>query len=379
MNTKRTTRREAIGAAGLFGGAVLSGAVPALARGLLSPAGAEAATSLCVLETPDLTEGPYWVDAAPNRSDIVANSSSATSNGGVAQQGVPLKLTIRVLDDANGCSPWVGAQVDVWHANAKGVYSDERSEGTSGEDFLRGYQLTDSEGAVTFETIYPGWYSGRAVHIHVRVRSAEGATKALNWTTQIFFSDTQNDAVFERASGYTARGLPDTTDETDQVFTSEGKPSTNAETSVITLSGDNSEGYSGVFDVALDASGAGTGTSSTGGSGSSGSGSGGGETTSGSTASKLPELLSAHVQRDGDGARTLVLRMHATRRTHLAARLGRGQRTIAARSLTIAVGTHRLRIPIASSVAAGGATLALHETAGTTTATTHVHVHVPRS
>jgi hypothetical protein len=97
-----------------------------------------------------------------------------------------------------------GALIDTWHCDASGLYSDEAAfnpgggtgtVSTAGQKFLRGYQITDDAGQVKFLTIYPGWYSGRTIHIHVRVRTYSGATVLDNFTTQLFFDDTVTDAV----------------------------------------------------------------------------------------------------------------------------------------------------------------------------------------
>jgi len=75
---------------------------------------------------------------------------------GTVQSGVPLALTINVLHADADCAPAAGVQVDIWHCSAQGLYSDEQSNSTAGEQFLRGYQITDANGAVQFKTIYPG-------------------------------------------------------------------------------------------------------------------------------------------------------------------------------------------------------------------------------
>ena len=219
MNASRTTtRRQLIGRAAAAGTAfaVLPDWIAAMAQA--SPALAAASTGRL---TPELTEGPYWVDTALRRSDVRANTSGAETAPGVAQDGVSLKLTIKVLESGK---PLSGVAVDIWHANARGLYSDESSQAagggagggdTSGQNYLRGYQITGRDrginaaplaGQVSFETIWPGWYTGRAIHIHVRVRklSEHGATIA-GYTTQIFFSDADNDAVVSGAAPYNTR------------------------------------------------------------------------------------------------------------------------------------------------------------------------------
>jgi len=128
----------------------------------------------------------------PQRSDIRTDTEGSAGT----QSGLPLYLTITVGDYSSGaCSPISGAQVHVWHCNVHGVYSDVRSY--TAEDFLRGYQWTDSNGQVTFTTIYPGWYSGRTVHIHVKVRIFDSSGKVTTEaTTQLFFNDSTSDAVY---------------------------------------------------------------------------------------------------------------------------------------------------------------------------------------
>ena len=131
------------------------------------------AADTCVLATPTVTEGPYWVDEKLFRSDIRSDPSTGT-----ARAGVPLTLTVKVQNlTSSGCAPLTGAYVDIWHCDAKGIYSDEPSYNpgggtgtvvTTGQKFLRGYQITDENGQVQFTTIYPGWYNGRTIHIHVQ-------------------------------------------------------------------------------------------------------------------------------------------------------------------------------------------------------------------
>jgi protocatechuate 3,4-dioxygenase beta subunit len=102
--------------------------------------------------------------------------------------------------------------VDVWHADAAGIYSDESVENMTGQTFLRGYQITDLNGAGTFKTIVPGWYSGRTIHIHVMIRTLSSTGTALTeFSTQLFFDQTLIDALTTSVSPYSSRGLPDTT------------------------------------------------------------------------------------------------------------------------------------------------------------------------
>lgn len=257
----RLTRREAVKAAGRACAAYL--ALPAVADLIASPATAIAASS-CAKLTPELTEGPYWVNTMLRRSDVRANT-----NGGSQQAGVPLDLYINVLDTSNGCKPLDGVAVDIWHASAHGVYSDESSQAagggtsstagnTSADNWLRGYQITGNDrglrtspgaGQVSFRTIWPGWYTGRAIHIHVRVRnlSASGTTIA-GYTTQIFFSDTDNERVLTGARPYNRRSprTDPTTDENDTVLTS-----ADHSTNVVAVMGSIHNGFSATFNIAL--------------------------------------------------------------------------------------------------------------------------------
>src|SRR5262249_49294581 len=148
---------------------------------------------------------------------------------------------LNVLRADDGCTPASGVQVDIWHCDAGGLYSDEAANGTVGRKFLRGYQITDTSGAVHFTTIYPGWYSGRTIHIHFRIRTFSGSTTTTNFTSQLFFDEAVNEQVLARAP-YNSRGARDTTNAGDMIYT----PSTR-----LVLSLDGSGGYIGVFDVAL--------------------------------------------------------------------------------------------------------------------------------
>ncbi len=204
-------------------------------------------TVTCVAATPTVTEGPYWVDEKLFRSDIRTDPST-----GAARAGIPLTLTINVENLTSGCGVLAGAYVDIWHCDAKGIYSDEStynpgggtgSVNTSGQKFLRGYQITDANGQVQFTTIYPGWYSGRTIHIHIRVRSYSGATVLSNFVTQVFFDDAVNDTVLSQAA-YSRTGTRDTTNARDMVYNT-----TNKERMLATVTGDVTAGYSAVLTI----------------------------------------------------------------------------------------------------------------------------------
>lgn len=146
----------------------------------------------CVL-TPEQEEGPFYIDLAQVRRNIVEN-----------RPGVPLALALTVVD-SNTCEPIRDAAVDIWHCDALGVYSGEPSEGSEGETYLRGIQLTDGNGLAEFATIYPGQYPGRTTHIHVKVhvggRQSGGTYSGghVSHTGQLFTSDRRDADVFALA------------------------------------------------------------------------------------------------------------------------------------------------------------------------------------
>jgi protocatechuate 3,4-dioxygenase beta subunit len=193
--------------------AKLGGFVVAAAGGsaLLGTSGAEGGNKAvetgavqCVL-APELTEGPYYIAGEKVRRDIREG-----------HPGTLLTLRLTVLNVAT-CKPIKGAAVDIWHADAAGNYSAFGSD-TSSKTFLRGIQRTDKNGLAVFTTIYPGWYQGRAVHIHVKVHVGGNVVH----TGQLFFPDTLTREVY-KAAPYAARGNPSTTDAQDSIYVNGGK------------------------------------------------------------------------------------------------------------------------------------------------------------
>jgi protocatechuate 3,4-dioxygenase beta subunit len=212
--------------------------------GEASPAASASTTTgnaQCVV-TPEVTEGPYFVDERLNRSDIRTDPAT-----GVVKPGVPLSLTVLLsqVSAAGACSPLVGALVDVWHCDALGVYSDVQDMGfdTVGQRFLRGYQLSDASGAARFTTIYPGWYSGRAVHVHFKVRTNPDSASGLEFTSQMFFDEALTDLV-HALSPYNAKGRRDTTLTSDGIYRSGGS-------SLLVPLSAAGDGYAGTFDVGV--------------------------------------------------------------------------------------------------------------------------------
>jgi protocatechuate 3,4-dioxygenase beta subunit len=202
---------------------------------------------------PQMTEGPYWVDEELNRSDIRVDPTD-----GSVQEGAQLLLSLSVQKTTDGASwsPFTGAQVDIWQANYQGVYSDEAAEGTVGRKFLRGYQATDEKGTVRFTTVYPGWYSGRTVHIHLRIRTFDGTQTTFEFTSQLFFDDSVTAEVLSQAP-YGSRGLPDTTNAMDRVYTgasTDGTVQSDVGSLLMLTLGKDTNGYTGDFNVGAETS-----------------------------------------------------------------------------------------------------------------------------
>ena len=261
---RNLTRRQALAAAGALGlGATALGA---LGCGGETAASTSTTTSTsttqgsaggaCVL-TPEQTEGPYYIEDSLIRSDITEG-----------REGTPLELRLTV-QDATSCEPIADATVEVWHCDAVGEYSgfgdaaggeggggtparppadedggapggpppDEdgapggpppggpsggaRNEPSGDERFLRGGQRSDTEGLVTFKTIYPGWYQGRTTHIHVKVHVSGDEVH----TGQLYFDPAVTRAVYE-AGPYATHGSPDTTNDDDGIYPDGGDRST---------------------------------------------------------------------------------------------------------------------------------------------------------
>jgi protocatechuate 3,4-dioxygenase beta subunit len=171
------------------------------------PAAVASGLVTCVL-APEMTEGPYYVEGDKVRRNITEGKA-----------GVPLTLRLGVVD-ASSCKPIRNAAVDIWHCDAGGTYSATAQQGTEGLTFLRGIQRTDRKGVATFKTIYPGWYPGRTVHIHVKVYL--GGTTV--HTGQLFFADRVTDAVYKRAP-YNRRPNRDPRNASDSIFRNGGSRS----------------------------------------------------------------------------------------------------------------------------------------------------------
>jgi protocatechuate 3,4-dioxygenase beta subunit len=192
---------------------------------------------------PELTIGPYFVDEQLNRSDIRSEPSDNS-----VKEGVPLTLNINVASVGNNsCTPIEGAQVDIWHCDAQGQYSGVSNQGsqTTGQKFLRGYQVTNANGSVHFLTIYPGWYSGRTVHIHFTIRTSGTDNEAYQFTSQFFFDDSLTDQV-HALEPYASKGQRDNRNSNDNIFIGGG------EQLMLNLQGDPANGFTGSMNIGLN-------------------------------------------------------------------------------------------------------------------------------
>ncbi len=327
--TSPVTRRQAVGMAGAAGAALLlSQSVPTHPERLLESLGmsdvAQAAPTSCVL-TPNKTEGPYFVDEKLNRSDIRTDPSD-----GSVQPGTPVSLTMVVVRADGSCAPVSGAIVDIWHANAAGKYSDISSEGTSGKKYLRGLQASDANGQAKFTTIFPGWYQGRAVHIHFKVRVFIGSNQTFEFTSQLFFDPSTASAVYETGV-YASRGQATTANTSDGIYGSDGSKL------VVALTPDGNGGYAGTFVVGLSGLPSSAGT---------GAGTG---TASGASNSVGAAVASTRFRRTKTGRRILRVTSRLTESADVSARLSRSGTTLVRKTASdLATGTRAmdLRVPL---------------------------------
>jgi len=189
--------------------------------------------------SPTETSGPYPYDLSGNsaifRTDITEGKT-----------GIPLSLTLTIVNSNNSCAAISGARVDIWHCDKDGYYSEYNEPGylgtedNTGKTFLRGIQLSDANGQVKFTTIYPGWYTGRVTHIHVEVF----VNSVLKLTTQLAFPDSLTTTIY-KTSLYSAHGQNSVTNTSDTIF------SDSYTSELVTISGDTTNGYTATFKVGV--------------------------------------------------------------------------------------------------------------------------------
>ena len=182
------------------------------------------------------------MDEKLNRSDIRSDPTD-----GRMRLGVPLRLVFHVSQiSGSSCTPLTGATVDLWHCDALGIYSDVmnlNNYSTVGKKFLRGYQVTDANGTAKFVTIYPGWYIGRTVHIHFKIRATSASQRSYQFTSQLYFDDSLTDQIHTQTP-YAAHGQRTLINDQDGIFRRGGKQLTLQLT-------EEARGYVGTFDIAL--------------------------------------------------------------------------------------------------------------------------------
>jgi protocatechuate 3,4-dioxygenase beta subunit len=231
MEKNRVTRREAMV---MFGAA---GAALTLGCGSDSPTspttttagtttGGGTTNAACAV-TPTETVGPY-----PSLTDLIRSDIRE------GKSGTTLTLTITVVNSSNNCSPVANANVEIWQCDATGNYSQYGSQ--TGQTYLRGIQTTNSNGEVTFTTVYPGWYQGRATHIHAEVVRNGASVKV----TQIAFPESTNAAVYGTGV-YASRGTNPTSNARDGIFAD------GLDSELATVAGDPASGYTATFRIAI--------------------------------------------------------------------------------------------------------------------------------
>ena len=230
---KTLTRREALGMLGVTGAAfslVRCGETPTSPSSVAAAATTTGTSAACAV-APSETVGPYPSLTDLFRSDIREGKS-----------GAPLTLTITVVNVNNGCTPVAGANVEIWQCDADGHYSQYAQPGYNGqsETYLRGIQTSDGAGRVAFTTIYPGWYMGRATHIHVDVALNGASVKV----TQIAFPENITAALY--ATGvYASKGQNPTTNASDNVFAD------SVTSEMASVAGDPTSGYTATFTLGV--------------------------------------------------------------------------------------------------------------------------------
>ena len=229
---KSVSRRQAIltiGGAGAALGFGCGGSSPTSPEATPATTTTPTTGSSACAVTPSETAGPF-----PSLTDLIRSDIRE------GRSGTTLTLTITVVHSSNNCSPVPNANVEIWQCDAAGNYSQYGSQ--TAQTYLRGIQTTNGDGQVTFTTVYPGWYQGRATHIHVEVVRNGVSSKV----TQIAFPESVNAAVY--ATGvYASRGSNPTANARDGIFAD------SLDTEVASVSGDATNGYTASFRVGIAA------------------------------------------------------------------------------------------------------------------------------
>ena len=232
MERNQLGRREAMAMLGAAGAALIAGCgdtTPASPTTTTGGAATGGSTTAACAVTPTETVGPY-----PSLTDLIRSDIRE------GKSGTALTLAMTVVNTNNNCAPLESVQVEIWQCDATGNYSQYGSQ--AAQTFLRGIQTTNSDGGVTFTTIYPGWYQGRATHIHVEVSRNGSSLKV----TQIAFPESTNATVY--ATGvYAARGSNPTSNARDNIFAD------SIDSELAAVSGDPVSGVTASFRIGIAA------------------------------------------------------------------------------------------------------------------------------
>jgi protocatechuate 3,4-dioxygenase beta subunit len=231
MSTTKIGRREALGVIGAAGAALAfgcGGSSPTSPATTATSATVDTtSTNATCAVTPSETAGPFPSLTDLFRSDIREGKT-----------GTLLNLTVKVVNTTSACATVSGANVEIWHVDAAGNYSEYGTQAT--QTFLRGIQTTNSNGEVTFTTIFPGWYQGRATHIHVEVTIGGVSRKV----TQIAFPESVNNTVYGTGA-YASRGANPLSNSSDSIFAD------SLASELVTPTGDPTGGYTASFQVGI--------------------------------------------------------------------------------------------------------------------------------
>ena len=234
---KRVARREVLAVLGAGIGAALAGcSSPASPTTNGSSGGSGTSATGCVT-TASETAGPY-----PDKLGMISNAAFYRRDITEGRSGTPLSVVLTIVSVGNGCAPVANATVEVWQCDAAGDYSEYSQPGFNGtgQTFLRGLQTTDANGQVTFTTIYPGWYAGRATHIHIEVFVNGASVK----TTQMAFPESTSASVYTTGV-YAARGQNPTSNAADNVF------SDGTSTELAAMAGSAATGYTATLRIGI--------------------------------------------------------------------------------------------------------------------------------
>lgn len=243
---RRITRRNVLETLGLAGAAMVAACASsptsasstnnATTTTTTTTTGTSSTTGSCVVAAEE-TAGPY-----PDRIGMISNQAFLRQDITEGKNGLALTLALTIVNVRQNCAAVSNASVEIWQCDASGNYSEYAQPGYdgTGQTFLRGVQVTNSAGIATFRTIYPGWYMGRATHIHVQVFVNGAVVK----TTQVAFPESVTASVY-RTGVYAAKGQSTTNNASDNVF------SDGTQTEMATLTGDTTSGYTATLTVGV--------------------------------------------------------------------------------------------------------------------------------